>query len=80
MQPYENNAHENQRFFYAEIGYDNKGCERPGVNFETIESPQQAQSEFKMTEYSVQLENGVLNTLDGAIHYTYSVWPDSTIK
>ena len=33
-----------------------------------------------MTEYSVQLENGVLNSLDGALHYTYSVWPDSTIK
>ena len=33
-----------------------------------------------MTEYDVQLENGVLNRLDNALHYTYSVWPSSEFK
>ena len=64
MRHMENNAHENQRFFYAEIGYDNKGCVRQGVNFEAIQTPQDGPLEFNMTEYSVQLENGVVNTLD----------------
>ena len=33
-----------------------------------------------MTEYSVKLENRELNTLNSALHYTYSIWPDSSIK
>ena len=35
---------------------------------------------FNLNEYDFQLENGVLNALESQRSYTYSFYPDSSVK
>ena len=70
------NAHPKQQFWFAEVRAKYRQCSR-----EDSESVYRELAEgFNMTEWDVQLENGVLTRLDSHFHTSYSLFPSSHIK
>ena len=73
----EYNADRKQQFFFAEVGKDHRTCSSRGEIFQEVPRPR---LEDTYTEYDLQKENGILEWLESTRSYTYSLWPDSTIK
>ena len=72
------NASDDQKFFFAEIGRGDVKivCEQEANHYQEIkQDPTKS-----LTEWDLQLENGLLNRMDEILHYTYSVWPSSEFK
>ena len=68
------NAAPNQQFWFAEIRRLHRSCETDDDAF--AEVPDQ----LGLTEWDVQIENGVLTRMDDTMHTSFSFFPSSAIK